>query len=111
MITLIHFDTEICMEELVWRAKLDYSSVKSSSGDGSFDDSPWTPASSDSNPSLTAKFSAEMLVKQITVKGKRMQFMVEYKPMDKPWETEYDDDNRPMVNLIYRTVLKPSYYL
>ena len=88
------------MEELVWRAKLDYSSQKPSSGDGSFDDAPWVPASSDSNPSLTVKFSAEMLVKQIRVKGKTMQFMVEYKPMDKPWETEYDEENRPMVKAI-----------
>lgn len=87
----------MCMDELIWRATLEYSSKKPSSGDGTFDDNAWSPTSSDTSPSFTAKFSAEMLVKQITVLGNKMQFMVEYKPMDGPWETEYDEDNRPMV--------------
>lgn len=86
------------MDELIWQAQLAYSTRKPSCGDGTFDDDPWAPSAGDTNPSLTAKFSAEMLVKQITVRGKKMQFMVEYKPMDGPWETEYDDDNRPMVS-------------
>lgn len=87
------------MEELLSLCKLTYSSRKSSSGDGSFDDAPWVPLATESNPSFTATFSAEMLIKQITVMGKKMQFMVEYKPLYGKWETEYDENDVPMVTL------------
>ncbi|WAQ93604.1 SSPO-like protein [Mya arenaria] len=72
---------EICMEEMLDDARVTFSSQKSNSGDGSFDEEPWEPAASDNSPFVTVKFRAQVQVRQITVRGSRMQFMVEYKPV------------------------------
>lgn len=87
------------MDELLDGAKLSYSSKKPSSGDGTFDGGLWLPMTSDNSPYIMAKFDAEVLIQQITVRGRACQFLVEYKPKDKGWETEYDENNNPMVCL------------
>lgn len=86
------------MDKLLDLAKLTYSSQKPGSGDGTFDDEPWMPMTSDSSPYIMANFRAEVLIKKITVRGRACQFLVEYKPKDKPWETEFDEDNQPRVS-------------
>jgi len=41
--------------------------------------------------------SAKVLVRQVTVRGLPVQFMIEYKPVDGTWETDFDDDDKPLV--------------
>lgn len=86
------------MDELLDDARLIYSSRKPGSGDGTFDDEPWAPMSNDDSPYITVKFRSEVLVKRISVRGRACQFLIEYKPKNGPWETEYDEENKPMVS-------------
>lgn len=75
------------MDRLMYQSKsIDYSSQKSNSGDGTFDDDAWMPTMTDNNPVMTATFSAEYLIKQITVKSSALQFTIEYKPVYGDWE-------------------------
>ena len=89
--------TEVCNDDLLEAAQLSYSSQRPGTGDGTFDDEPWGPLDDDRSPFIMAKFGAEVLIHRIVVRGRACRFLMEYKPLNKPWETEFDDENRPRV--------------
>ena len=76
-----------------------YSSRNLTSGNGTFDDTPWQPRSTDTSPFIKVTFGGIMEVKRLAIYGGVMQFVIEYKNETGTWKTIKDSTGNPMVSV------------
>ena len=103
---------EVCTDPmrdtgLIPDQNVQFSSTSTSPVDAKIDGTPWTPASGDTNPSITVTLDTPAIVKRVQVQGGGPlngyvpEFMVSYKTSPSgPWIPENDNSGNPRVGFV-----------